>query len=115
MAVNHPHGEVSERFVLYLVVAAALAVVPTPSAMPLWLWSLWYGVMCGPLLVYLALLFLTTFTWRLPTWALTACGVFATHVTYGVRFIQGLCASRAPCEFIGQDHASSGRSHGAAD
>ena len=102
-------------FVLYLVLAAALAVVPTPSAMPVWLWSLWYGVMCGPLLVYLALLFLTTFTWRLPTWALTACGVFATHVTYGVRFIQGLCASRAPCEFIGQDHASSGRSHGAAD
>ena len=96
-------------FVLYLVIAAALAVVPTPSAMPLWLWSLWYGVMCGPLLVYLALLFLTTFTWRLPTWALTACGVFATHVTYGVRFIQGLCAKRAPCEFIGKDHAA-GRS-----
>ena len=96
-------------FVLYLVLAAALAVVPTPSAMPLWLWSLWYGAMCGPLLVYLALLFLTTFTWRLPTWALTVCGVFATHVTYGVRFIQGLCARRAPCEFIGKDHAA-GRS-----
>ena len=58
-----------------------------------------------PLAVYTMLLLATTFTWRLPTWLLSALGVFASHVTYGVRFIQGLCAKKAPCEFIGKDHA----------
>jgi hypothetical protein len=28
-----------------------------------------------------------------------------THVTYGLRFAAGLVARRAPCEFIGKDHA----------
>ena len=37
-------------------------------------------------------------------WLLTAAGVVATHVCYGVQFVRGLCARRAPCEFIGKDH-----------
>ena len=35
----------------------------------------------------------------------TAFGVFASHVWYGIRFIQGLCAKKAPCEYSGKDHA----------
>lgn len=58
-----------------------------------------------PLALYVLLLLLTTFTWRLPTWLLTALGVVASHVCYGVRFVMGLFARRAPCEFIGKDHA----------
>ncbi len=60
----------------------------------------WY-----PLALYGVLVGLTTFALNPFTWALTAAGVFVTHLTYGVRFIQGLLASQAPCEFIGEDHA----------
>ena len=31
--------------------------------------------------------------------------VFATHVTFGIRVLHGLCAKKAPCEFIGKDKA----------
>ena len=58
----------------------------------------------APLALYAVLLLLTTFTWRLPTWFLTAAGVFASHVCYGIQFLRGLCAKKAPCEFIGKDH-----------
>ncbi len=58
-----------------------------------------------PMGLYLALLALTTATRNPLTWILTALGVFVSHLTYGVRFVQGLLARRAPCEFIGKDHA----------
>ena len=58
-----------------------------------------------PLPLYFLLLIITTFALNPVTWLLTALGVFASHVTYGVRFMHGLCAKRAPCEFIGKDHA----------
>lgn len=57
-----------------------------------------------PLAFYFILLLVTSFALNPISWLLTASGVFATHVTYGIRFIQGLCASKAPCEFIGKDH-----------
>ncbi len=63
-------------------------------------------------LVFLAILpfygvlaLLTTISRNPFTWLLTAFGVFLSHLWYGVRFLQGLCARRAPCEFIGKDHA----------
>ncbi|MCQ2368795.1 MAG: glycosyltransferase [Kiritimatiellae bacterium] len=61
-----------------------------------WLWSLYaiYGI----------LLLITTFALNPLTWILTAFGVFASHLCYGVKFVQGLCAKKAPCEFIGKDH-----------
>ena len=75
--------------------------VPTlfVAALPfvLWLWPLY--------LLYLVLVLLTTFAFNPLTWLLTAVGVFASHVVYGVQFLRGLIASRAPCEFIGSDHA----------
>ena len=90
-------------FVAYL---AALAVVECAVAAV----SPRHGALvavaaAAPLALYLALVLATTFTIRLHTWLLTAAGVFATHVCYGVRFLQGLCARKAPCEFIGKDHA----------
>ena len=62
-------------------------------------WGYW------PLWLYLALVALTTFSLKPHHWLLTAVGVIASHVWYGVRFIQGLCAKKAPCEYIGKDHA----------
>lgn len=54
--------------------------------------------------IYGILLLLTTWAINPLTWLLTALGVFATHLAYGVKFVQGLLASKAPCEFIGKDH-----------
>ena len=64
-------------------------------------WGYW------PFWLYLALVAITSFSFKPHHWLLTAAGVVASHVWYGVRFIQGLCAKKAPCEFIGKDHAQS--------
>ena len=95
---------VPSLFVLYLVAAAVLAAVPEPDYMPTWLFCAWHGFIAVPSLLYFSLVLLTTFAVNPITWLLTALGVFATHVVYGVRFVQGLCARRAPCEYIGKDH-----------
>ena len=58
-----------------------------------------------PLGTYLLLTLLTSFATHPLMWLLTALGVFLSHVWYGIRFVCGLCASKAPCEYIGQDHA----------
>jgi cellulose synthase/poly-beta-1,6-N-acetylglucosamine synthase-like glycosyltransferase len=55
--------------------------------------------------IYLALITLSSITLNLPMWITTVLGVFASHVCYGIRFMQGLLSSRAPCEYIGGDHA----------
>lgn len=98
---------VPSLFVLYLVASAVLAVVPEPDCMPVWLYCAWHGFIAVPSLLYFALVLLTTFSINPATWLVTAAGVFATHVTYGVRFLHGLCARRAPCEYIGVDHPGS--------
>ena len=61
-------------------------------------WGYW------PFWLYLTLVAITTFSLKPHHWILTAAGVVASHVWYGIRFIQGLCAKKAPCEFIGKDH-----------
>ena len=58
-----------------------------------------------PFGLYLALVALTTFSLRPHVWLLTALGVLSSHVWYGVQFLRGLCARKAPCEYIGADHA----------
>lgn len=87
---------VPSLFVLYLAVLAA-CVWFLPA------WARVAGVV--PLGFYLALVALTTFSVNPLVWALTLAGVVATHVVYGVRFLCGLLAKKAPCEFIGKDHA----------
>lgn len=62
-------------------------------------WGYW------PFWLYLILVAVTTFSFKPHHWLLTAAGVVVSHVWYGLRFIQGLCAKKAPCEYIGKDHA----------
>ena len=96
---------VPSLFDLYLVACAVLAFVPRPEAMPAWLSLAWTGFLCVPSVAYAALVLVSTMSLNPVAWLLTASGVFATHVWYGLRFIQGLCAGKAPCEYIGKDHA----------
>ena len=60
---------------------------------------------CLPMACYLVLTILSTFAFNPLMWFVTWCGVFATHLCYGIRFVQGLLAGKAPCEYIGKDHA----------
>ena len=92
-------------FVLYVLLWAILLIIPQPNVMSVEMFCLWHAVISIPMLLYVALVLLTTFALNPATWALTAAGVIATHVTYGVRFLCGLLANKAPCEFIGKDHA----------
>ena len=48
---------------------------------------------------------LTSFTLNPAMWLMTWLGVVTSHIWYGIRFVFGLCASKAPCEYIGRDHA----------
>ena len=90
-------------FVLYLLALAGI-----------WTWrayagggtiGAWAMLALWPFLAYLFLTGVTTFSFNPFMWILTWLGVFASHVTYGIRFLQGLFAAKAPCEFIGRDHA----------
>lgn len=92
-------------FVAYLLLWTALVLVPRPESPPVWAAVAWRGLVFAPMSAYVVLLALFTVSLNPVEWLLTAAGVFATHVAYGVRFVQGLLARRAPCEFIGGDHA----------
>jgi len=92
-------------FDLYLVLFAVLSFLPPPGSAPAWLAVALAVVLYMPMAAYLALVFVSAFSLNPLVWLFTASGVFATHVWYGVRFLQGLCARKAPCEYIGKDHA----------
>ena len=94
-------------FVVYCLtwgVAAALLVGPWMPVKSLLVYNLLCAYVGVPMLCYLVPLILTTFALNPLTWILTMTGVFASHLCYGVQFACGLCAKRAPCEFIGKDH-----------
>ncbi len=93
---------VPSAFVVYLVLAPAAFAVPflSPS-----FGSAFCAFVAAPLALYAALVAVTSFSLRPHVWLLTALGVVSSHIWYGFRFIQGLCAGRAPCEYIGKDHA----------
>ena len=63
------------------------------------------AVAASPFLFYAAATMISTFSFNPCKWIVTEMGVFLSHVWYGVQFMRGLCASKAPCEFIGKDHA----------
>ena len=90
-------------FVLYLLALAGV-----------WTWRAYAGggqigalgmFAAWPFLVYVLLTGLGSFCLNPVMWLFTWVGIFASHVTYGIRFMHGLMASKAPCEFIGKDHA----------
>ncbi len=92
-------------FVLYLtaaVSAAAVCALSSPSALN----DILFRISLAPLALYIALLAATSVSRNPLKWALVFAGVFLTHIVYGVRFVQGLAAKKAPCEFIGSDHAA---------
>ena len=64
------------------------------------------AVLASPLFFYIAATAATTFSLNPFKWVATEAGVFLSHVWYGIQFMRGLCASKAPCEFIGKDHAT---------
>ena len=63
------------------------------------------AVAASPLMFYAFFTAVSTFSFNPFRWIATELGVFLSHVWYGIQFLRGLCASRAPCEFIGKDHA----------
>ena len=92
-------------FVAYLFIWAILVAIPQPDIMSVELFCIWQGIISMPMLAYIILVLLTCFSLNPVVWIVTLCGVLATHVTYGIRFLGGLLAKKAPCEFIGKDHA----------
>ena len=92
-------------FVAYLFLWAILVAIPQPAVMSVELFCVWQGIVSMPMLAYILLVLLTSFSLNPVVWIVTLCGVLATHVTYGIRFLGGLLAKKAPCEFIGKDHA----------
>ena len=92
-------------FVAYLFLWAILVAIPQPDVMSVELFCVWQGIISMPMLTYILLVLLTSFSLNPAVWIVTLCGVLATHVTYGIRFLGGLLAKKAPCEFIGKDHA----------
>jgi len=88
---------VPSAFCLYSMAWLVSLLIPMP------LWAL--AVLTAPMALYWLLVLATTFSFNPVDWAVTAVGVAATHLCYGWRFLQGLVAEKAPCEFIGKDHA----------
>jgi len=92
-------------FVVYTVAWLALLALPWPDVMPAGLYCLMLAFQV-PMGLYVLLVLATTAAPNPLVWLLTAAGVVASHLTYGVRFAQGILAKRAPCEYIGKDHGS---------
>lgn len=92
---------IPSAFAVYLALWLPVSAFPTvPESFA------WYAQAAFPLPLafYSALVLLTSFSFNPLTWFLTAAAVFTSHVWYGLRFLQGLFAAKAPCEFIGKDH-----------
>ena len=89
-------------FVLGLV-AGGIAVGATATLRDTWVdvlrWT-YFGV-TG---FYAAATLVTSFAINPAMWLVTWLGVVASHIWYGIRFVFGLCAAKAPCEYIGRDH-----------
>lgn len=100
----HASYFVPTAFVLYLLSYIPVSAVSTvPGSHAAYLQAAYLSLLG----VYAALVAVTAVSLNPVTWLLTAAGVVVTHITYGVRFAQGLLARKAPCEFIGADHAVS--------
>ena len=87
---------VPSLFVLGLIGGAIVAALWPPLRI----------VYAAGVAVYLAVTLLATIHYRPLLWLVTWLGVMATHVVYGIRFLQGLCARRMPCEIQRFDHPS---------
>ena len=91
---------VPSAFVLGVLFGALVFALPG-GAVAAWLKAV-YLLCIG---FYLVVTLLSAFSFNPLMWLFTALGVWSSHVWYGLRFLQGLCARQAPCEFLGEDHA----------
>ena len=91
---------VPSLFVLGVLLGGAVFALPEHPATTVLCWT-YIGVTGFYALVTL----LSSFSVNPFMWLFTWLGVVTSHLWYGIRFLQGLCASRAPCEYIGRDHA----------
>lgn len=99
-----PSYFVPTLFDLYLFVLAVVGALNLTGISCLRItFHRWGGYL--PFWIYLALVVITTFSIKPHHWILTIIGVISSHIWYGVRFIQGIFAKKAPCEYIGKDHA----------
>ena len=93
--------------VLLAAVCAAVPFCPIAGKETVILVTALLWLFAAPMAFYVVLTGLSSFAWNPVKWVLTWSGVFTSHVWYGLRFLQGLCARKAPCEYIGKDHGSS--------
>ena len=91
---------VPSLFFLGSILGGAVFALPAHPVTTALRWT-YVGVMG----IYLCATFLSSFSINPAMWVATWLGVVSSHLWYGFRFLQGLCASRAPCEYIGSDHA----------
>ncbi len=91
-------------FVLGLTAGPALVVLHP------WLRTTWLATVGA----YLGLTFLYAFHRHLRTWLIVWLGIMATHLVYGVRFLQGFLSRLAPQTVQTFDHPSEPSSTGAS-
>ncbi len=91
---------VPSLFVLGVLLGGAVFALPAHPVTTVLCWA--YVGVTG---FYALVTLLSSFSLNPFMWLFTWLGVVTSHLWYGVRFVQGLCASRAPCEYIGRDHA----------
>ena len=95
-----PSYFVPSLFVLGVLLGGVVFALPAHPVTTVLRWT--YIGVTG---FYAGMTFLSSFSLNPVMWFLTWMGVVTSHLWYGIRFMQGLCSSRAPCEYIGRDHA----------
>ena len=91
---------VPSLFVMGVLLGGIAFALPAHSVTTVLQWGY-----IGVIGLYAVATFLSSFSLNPFMWLFTWLGVVTSHIWYGIRFMQGLCASRAPCEYIGRDHA----------
>ncbi len=95
--------ETSRKLSYLLPSLLTLGLVAGPFAV--WLHPALAALYAGAVGIYLLLLAGACIRLRRPDqWLLTVLGAVATHLVYGVRFLQGLCGARLPSDVRPFDH-----------
>ncbi|MFO7936092.1 MAG: glycosyltransferase [Kiritimatiellia bacterium] len=84
-----------------LLITGIIAGIPVCLLFP----PLWY-LYAGVIALYLIITFFSSVSLNPLMWFVTWLGVIATHIVYGIRFLQGLLSKRMPCETTLFDHPS---------
>lgn len=102
----------SHRLAYWLPSLFVLGLAGGAVAAPLHPWLL--AAYAGCLALYAAITLLYAFNRRLSAWVTVWLGIMATHVVYGVRFLQGYLLGRTPRDVRAFDHPSEPAQPGAA-